>query len=166
MLTVNGSRGASRCASTRRPGGIDRFFDLVEDPAQVHDLAGGAPAWNSYPTLFLDRLWYDAFSGPSRYGWSAGDSQTPDSRVELLERRRRGSQARQEAFYHHASIQGQTARVPAMKGLGDYSVYGVGRLALEWQRRAFGPVTWGGGGAAPGAAELTGSSTATPRCRR
>jgi uncharacterized repeat protein (TIGR01451 family) len=139
-------------------GGIDQFFDLADDPGRTLDLAGGSPVWNSQPALFIDRLWYDTFSAPaaptSHYGWSAGDAVSGDSRLELIETTVARAKVRQDAYYHHTLSQGRSFRVPALQGRGDYAIYPVGRLALAWSRRAFGPVTWGGGAASLGAADL------------
>lgn len=88
------------------------------------------------------------------YGWSAGDSTTPDAKLELLEATPTRVKLRQETFYHHTLEQGITARIPGLKGFGDYSIYGVGRLALKWKRAASTAVTWGGGAGAVGSADL------------
>ncbi len=154
LLTVTGAGRFEMRFNPVTGGGIDQFFDLASDPGRSRDLAGGEPAWNSYPALFIDRIWYDVYPGASAFGQSAGDGFGQDSSVHLLEATPTRVKVRQETVYHHSLVQGTGFRIPALKGLGDYSIYGVGRLALKWQRRAFGPITWGGGPASLGAAEL------------
>ena len=133
------------------------LIDLAEDPGMTLDLGGGDPSWNSYPGLFFDSIWYQSFTSGAPaawYGWSAGDGVTPDAKLELLEATATRVKLRQETFYHHTLTQGFAARIPGLKGYGDYSVYGVGRLALKWRRQASTAVTWGGGAGAVGSADL------------
>ena len=145
-LTVTGANRFEMRWNSATGGGVDQLFDLVDDPGKTRDLAGGEPAWNSYPTLFFDSIWYENFAAgavpTAWYGWSAGDSTTPDSKLDLIEATDTRVKVRQEAFYHHSLTQG-TYRLPGMKGFGDYSLYGVGRLALRWKRAASATVTWG-----------------------
>jgi YVTN family beta-propeller protein len=139
-------------------GSIVRLADLESDPGGTLDLAGGEPAWNSYPGLFFDSIWYGSFPAgavpTAWYGWSAGDATTPDTRLDLIEATATRTRVRSEVFFHHSLTQGADLRMPGMKGFGDYSIYGVGRLALKWKRQTTIPVTWGGGAGAVGSADL------------
>ncbi len=147
-IQVTGS-GRFRLRFDRLTGGtIDQFFDLVEDAGATLDLAGGSGAsFNSYPSLYTNDVWYTAFPAPTPawFGWASGDGVTPDSKLELIEATATRVKVRQEAFLHHSLDPGPEYRMPGMKAFGDYSIYGVGRLALKFKRQTTVAVTWGSG---------------------
>ena len=149
-IQVTGT-GRFRLRFDRLTGGtIDQFFDLVEDAGATLDLAGGSGAsFNTHPSLYANDVWYAGYPGGAAadpwYGWVSGDGATPDSKLELIEATPTRVKVRQEAFLHHTLTPGHDMRVPGMKGFGDYSIYGVGRLALKFKRQTTVAVTWGGG---------------------
>jgi len=115
--------------NTSTGGGMDQFFDLAEDPARIHDLAGGVSLMLA---LFAD----DIQSGGIWYNTGQND---PGHKLDLLEVTPTRVRVRQEAFYQEEY---GTNILPGIKGLGDYSVYPSGRLALRWNRKATSPVTY------------------------
>jgi hypothetical protein len=102
-------------------GGIDRFYDLAEDPGKANDLAGGA---TDHQTLLFEELlssgnWYD-----SERGGSLGQ------KLDLLESTPTRVRVREESFFKADP----TTVLPGLKAVGDYSIYPSGRAALRWSR--------------------------------
>lgn len=104
--------------------------DLAEDPARVYDLAGGITLSK---TLFAEEI-----VTPAIISYST-DQNTIDPKLELLEAPAPRVRVRQEAFYQEY---GGTNILAGLKGIGDYSVYPSGRMALRWNRQAMSAVSY------------------------
>jgi len=104
-------------------GGMDTFFDLADDPTRTYDLAAGI---DSHETLFIDEV----SSGGTNY---RTDQNTNGARAQLLEATPTRVRIRQEAFFQRPN---DPAILTGIKGFGDYSVYGSGKMALAWNRKA------------------------------
>ncbi len=122
-LTVTGPAQFEMRFSAATGGAIDRFFDLAEDPTR--DLAGGVAPNSEQLGLFIDEI-----------NWAtdtlAYRSDAQAARLELLEATPVRARVRTDGPYGRPSP--STARLVAARGQGDYSVYPMGRLALNWQR--------------------------------
>jgi hypothetical protein len=106
-------------------GGIDRFFDLAADPTRTWDLAGSAAA-TTHEALLLDEF---EDSGAT---WYTNERVSPSlQKLDVLEATPARVKLRAEDFY--GDWPGGVI-VPGLKGIGDYSVYGSGRMALRWKR--------------------------------
>ncbi len=110
-------------------GGIDEFFDLVEDPGKTVDFAGGL---NFYLTLFDE--WF--FDGTTQFNTS---SNNVGAKLDLLEATPTRVKVRQEASYQDLV---SAATLAGVKGTGDYSIYPSGRYALRWNRKTTGVVAF------------------------
>ena len=117
--------------NTTSGGSVDQFFDLAEDPGRTLNLAGG----DGGGTVPARALFYDAISNGVNYDWSIGDT---GNKLDLLEATTTRVRVRQESFYQNST---GTAIRPGIKGLGDHTIYGVGRHALRWQRKTTSTVT-------------------------
>jgi len=108
-------------------GGIDRFVDAEENTGV--DLAGGI---DFQEALFTHEL----ASGPPNY--TTGDTDE-GVRLDLLEATPARVKVRQEASYARPSA--TPSALAGIKGFGDYSIYGIGRMAIAWEARATADVT-------------------------
>ncbi len=120
-ITVNGPNRFDMRFNTATGGGIDRFIDAEENTGV--DLAGGDPGLQ--PALFSDEV-HDGSNKTTA-------ANTQGAELDLLEATPARVKVRQEAFYQRGV---NTEIVPALKGYGDYSIYGIGRMAIGWERRA------------------------------
>ena len=128
-VTVTGAGQFEMRFNQATGAGIDRFFDLAEDPARATDLAGGT---SRIQTLFDDGI----FDGSNFYD---PNQNSLGAKLDVLEATSTRVKVRQEAFYQ---LELGSAILPGVKGLGDYSIYPAGRLALRWNRRTTAPVTY------------------------
>jgi hypothetical protein len=121
-ITINGPNRFDMRFNTATGGGIDRFIDSEESTGT--DLSGGN---GNQQALFSHEL----SNGSDVYTTGANSQGV---RLELLEATPVRVRVRQEAAYANP------AAVPTLmsgtKGIGDYSVYGVGRIAIGWEARA------------------------------
>jgi len=122
--------------------GLQTFYDLAEDPSRTYDLAGGA--------LFSGAKTLMHFSMLSGGVWYHADDDTvnpsdPDGRwlgsppkFDVLEATPTRVKVRQEAFFSRLCGGGPCTpgALAGLKGIGDYSVYALGRIALRWNRQA------------------------------
>ncbi len=120
-ITVNGPNRFDIRFNVATGAGIDRFIDAEENTGV--DLAGGDPGLQ--PALFSDEVevGFNRTTAANMQG----------AELDLLEATPARVKVRQEAFYQRATT---TSITPALKGYGDYSIYGIGRMALGWERRA------------------------------
>ncbi len=128
-VTVTGNGQFEMRFNQATGAGIDQFFDLAEDPGRANDLAGGA---SRIKTLFDDGL----SDGTDFYNPDENDA---GAKLDVLEATSTRVKVRQEAFYQQ-ELGGLI--LAGVKGLGDYSIYPSGRLALRWNRRTTAPVTY------------------------
>src|SRR4030095_10731300 len=125
-------------------GGIDCFFDLSEDPAREYDLAGSTAPSGGMKTLFKM-----GFNAPLASTWFHPDDNHADTaqaswagsppRLHLLEATSTRVKVRQESFFQELN---NSAVLPGIKILGDYTVYPAGKMALRWNRRTTKAVTY------------------------
>jgi hypothetical protein len=115
-------------------GGVERFFDLAEDPAKSFDLAGGAPASGAKTLLknsvLSGGLWYhpeDNTADTADARWSGARP-----KLDLLEATETRVKVRQDAYYQQLN---GSAVLAGIKGVADYHVYGSGRIAVRFNRR-------------------------------
>ena len=130
-LTVTGAGQFEMVFSTTAGGGIEKLYDLVEDPLAQLDLVGSDPASTSAAALHNFGI---SVTGPTFY--NSGNDQDGGARMHLLEATPARVRVRQSAFYHEAP--GSTS-LGGVKGFGDYSVYGVGKVGLHWERHVTTP---------------------------
>ncbi len=128
-ITVTGPNRYELRFNQATGAGIDQLYDLVEDPSRVNDLAGGTTTGK---TLYGDGL---KVGGPV-YNVTQDDLQ---AKLDLLEATDVRVRARQEAFYKQ---EGGALVLAGVKGTGDYSIYGGGRIAYRWNQRATSAVTY------------------------
>ena len=95
----------------------------------MNDLVGGTTTGK---TLYGDGL---KVGGPV-YNVTQDDQQ---GKLDLLESTDVRVRARQEAFYKQ---EGGALVLAGVKGTGDYSIYGSGRIAFRWNQRATSAVTY------------------------
>ncbi len=107
--------------STDAGGGVEQFHDLSSGPNSSLDLAGGVSVFKS---LFFDTM---AFGG----NWYNTGQNDVEPEIELLEATPTRVKVRQEAFYQR---EGGSSLIAGVKGLGDYTIYPAGRMALRWDR--------------------------------
>ena len=124
-LTITGAGQFEMGFNTATGGGIDRLYDLAEDPTRLYDLAGGA---GDEETLL--GLWVE-YSGT--YYTTNG---APGSKLDLLEATPTRVRVRGDSFFE---ADGGTTILPGMKGVTDYSVYGIGRTAARLTDLNFDP---------------------------
>ncbi len=123
-ITVNGPNRFDLRFNVATGAGIDRFVDAEEDTG--FDLAGGTAA-ALQPTLLSDEV---GISGSSR----TTGANTQGAELDLLEATPARVKVRQEAFYQQGA--GSSNIAAGVKSYGDYSIYGIGRIALGLERRA------------------------------
>ena len=103
-----------------------QFYDLAESPIQdaVHDLAGGIGTQDG---LFLDELTLlsDGFNYRS-------DKGGPAVNASVLEATETRALVRSDGYFFRAS---GFSRAGGIRTVGDWSLYGTGRMALHWERR-------------------------------
>ena len=128
-VTVTAPNSFELRFNTATGGGIDQFFDLTEDPTRTYDLSGGT---GTGKTLYGDGL---RVSGVT-YNVTQDDQ---GAKLDLLEATATRTRVRQEAFYKQ---EGGTLVLAGPKGVGDYSIYGTGRIAFRWNQRATSAVTY------------------------
>ena len=107
-------------------GGVQEFYDLVDDPGKTVDLAGGGSRQDA---LFLDEVSYTGFSYRS---------DKTRGRAELLESTPARVKVRSYGPFQRF---GSLTNVPGLLGMGDYSILPSGRMALRWLRAAGATVT-------------------------
>jgi hypothetical protein len=112
-------------------GSIREFYDLAESPTRsaAYDLAGGIP--DGIEALYNMHLQVG--------GTSYSTARDNDSRLHLLEVTPARVRVRQDVSYEEKTTGNKLAGV---RGVGDYSIYPAGRMALEWTRRATQNVTY------------------------
>jgi outer membrane protein assembly factor BamB len=121
-LTVTAPDYFDLTFSTAAGGGIEEFHDLLSGENDGMDLAAGQSVMKS--------LVFDAVSiGGSSYNTGQNDI---EPKIDLLEATGTRVKVRQEAFYQ---LEGGVALASGIKGLGDYSIYPTGRMAVRWDRR-------------------------------
>ncbi len=107
--------------NTATGGGADRFVDGEEGPT---DLAGG--------TDFQEALFtHETSIGGQNY--TTGQN-SEGVTLDLLEATPARVKVRQMASYTKDSV--SPPRMAGIKGFGDYSIYGIGRMAIGWETRA------------------------------
>ena len=134
-VTVTAPEQFEMVFTTAAGGSIEQLYDLVEDPGRTLDLAGGLAASTSARGLHNFGL---------RVGapfYNTGENDT-GSQIHVLEATPVRVRLRQEAFYQDNA---GGPLLGGVKGYGDYSVYGVGRIGLHWDRwvTAPGGITYG-----------------------
>jgi Peptidase family C25 len=105
---------------TAAGGGINQFYDLAEDPARAQDLAGGL---SNERTL----LNVEIQTSPSST-WYSTDENNAGAKLDVLEATPLRARVRQESFLQSSG----GALLGGIKAIGDYSVYGTGRVATRW----------------------------------
>jgi len=128
-ITVTGPNRYELSFNQATGAGLDQFFDLTEDPSRANDLVGGT---GTGKTLYGDGL---KVGGPV-YNVTQDDVQ---GKLDLLEATPVRVRTRQEAFYKQ---EGGSLVLAGVKGTGDYSIYGSGRIAFRWNQRATSAVTY------------------------
>ena len=128
-ITVTAPGSFEMRFNTATGGGIDEFFDLVEDSGRSTDLAGGDQRIRSL-------LGNGLFDGSVFFNADQNDN---GAKLDLLEATPTRVRVRQESFYQEEL---GTNILPGVKAIGDYSVYGSGRVALRWNRRTTSAVTY------------------------
>jgi hypothetical protein len=126
-IKVNGPNRFDIRFNAATGGGIDRFVDAEENTG--FDLAGGGDLQRA---LFTHEI---SDGVENRTTGDTGDG----VKLDVLEATPVRAKVRQEAAYAHATA--SPVVQPGLKGFGDYSVYGVGRLAIGWEARATADVT-------------------------
>jgi len=133
-------------------GGIQSFYDLAEDPNIAQDLAGGPTGATGVGVKTLFHLgilsggtWYtpgdDTADSTDAYGRWNGSA----PRLHVLEVTPTRVRVRQDSYYSKvcdtqpACTAGTLAGV---KGVGDYSVYPSGKVALRWTQNVLVPVAF------------------------
>jgi hypothetical protein len=104
-------------------GGPETFYDLSEDPTRANDLAAGG-------TLFLDELSVGGFS------YVTG---TVSNGYYLLESTPTRTRVRQMSYYQRS---GSTEILGGVRGIGDYTAYTSGRMAVRWNLKTTVPITY------------------------
>jgi outer membrane protein assembly factor BamB len=127
-LTVTAPDYFDLTFSTSAGGGVQQFRDLTSGPNSNLDLAGGLLVNKS---LFFDTM---AFGG---FWYNTGQNDV-EPEIDLLEATPTRVKVRQESFYQR---EGGTPLLSGVKGLGDYTIYPSGRMALRWDRRTTKSVT-------------------------
>ena len=112
-LTVTGADEFELRFNTATGAGIDDFRDLTEDP--TIDLAGGSTSQQGLFDDELDGNFHTSFDARGR--------------IHLLEATPARVKARQQARYSDGST------ATGLEGLGDYTIYPSGRMALGWSRK-------------------------------
>jgi len=110
-------------------GGIDVFYDLAEDSSRTYDLAGGT---GGVKTLFHASI----RNGGIFYSNSTNDR---GARIDVLEATATRVKLRQNAFFQDPA---GTAILGGVRGTGDYSIYGSGKVALRWNVSTTLPVSY------------------------
>ena len=113
-------------------GAIAEFYDLVEDPGRGIDLAG------SLETSSSPRGLHNFGMMVAGTNYNAANNAF-GARLDLLEATAARVRVRPESFYQN-SIGGPI--LAGVKGVGDYSVYGTGRVAVHWERQTTSAVTY------------------------
>ena len=149
-ITVTGAGQFEMRFSTAAGGGTDQYYDLQEDPTKVNDLVGGSSA-GSQDALFIDEVDW-AVDGQNY----RSDKAVGGVKLDLLEATPTRVRVRSESHYERS-----TGEILAgVKGVGDHTVPGTGRLAVGWRREVTSPVDvtfeqlqlsvrWASGGAPP-----------------
>jgi len=119
-VTVTGAGQFELRFNAALGGGIDRFFDLAEDPARAYDIGGGV---SDQRLLFEDEI----VTSPN-YNYP----EDPRGSLSLLEATSTRVKVRQDASYFAA---GGGAQLASARGTGDYAIYPPGRMAIAWKRR-------------------------------
>ncbi|MGD8898313.1 MAG: hypothetical protein PVJ73_19955, partial [Acidobacteriota bacterium] len=132
-ITVTAPDQFKMIFSTLAGGGIEELYDLAEDPSGTLDIAGADPASTS--SAALHNFGISQASVPATY-YNSGSDSSGGARVHLLEATSARVRVRQDAFYHDAV--GGTS-LGGVKGYGDYSIYGAGKVGLHWERRVSAP---------------------------
>ncbi len=127
-LTVTAPDYFDMTFSTSAGGGVQQFHDLTSGPNNNLDLAGGESVMKA---LFFDTM---AFGG----NWYNTGQNDVEPEIDLLEATPTRVRVRQEAFYQR---EGGNTLIAGVKGLGDYTIYPSGRMALRWDRRTTSSVT-------------------------
>ena len=129
-VTVTGTGSFEIGFSEALGGGIDRFYDLVEDPTKANDLVGGVSEEHALLGLELQ-------SAPSGT-WYETDQANAYSKAHLLEATPTRVRVRQESFLSDTG----TSWLGGSKAVGDHSIYGVGRSALRWTWTSANPLSY------------------------
>ena len=134
-LTVTSPGSFEMLFTPEAGGGIERLYDLVEDPGKSADLVGSLVD----PTLSSPR-------GMHNYGMSVGgvfynaSRNNFEGRSHLLEATSVRTRVRQDSL-----LQGPAPgnlRLGGVKAYGDYSIYPSGKIAARWNRRTHAAVTF------------------------
>jgi len=128
-ITVTGSGSCESRFNKATGGGIDQFFDLAADPAEIYDLAGDDPASSRHRALFVDEIFVN--SVPQFYHTTADGAG-----ADLLEATPTRVKVRQSSPFQD----GGGNNLAGIKAFGDYSIYAAGRIGLRWSRRTTSPV--------------------------
>ena len=119
-VTVTGAGQFELRFNAATGGGIDRFFDLAEDPTRSNEI-GGATA--NQVLLFEDEI----ETSPT-YAYP----DDPRGLLHLLEATATRVKVRQDASYFAS---GGGAQLAGVRGVGDYAVYPAGKMAIAWRRK-------------------------------
>ena len=123
-ITVTAPNSFEMTFDLQAGGGIQKFYDLAEDPGRNYDLAGSLESTTSPRSLHNLGLQV----GGNFHNLGENDA---GSTLSLLEATPTRVRIRQDSFYED----GDTATIlVGAKGRGDYSIYPSGRLALRWNR--------------------------------
>ncbi|MCG6922941.1 MAG: LamG domain-containing protein, partial [Acidobacteria bacterium] len=128
-ITVTGQSSFEMVFDRGFGGALESFYDLAEDPTRLYDLAG-KPASN-FHGLFHASI----NSGAVLY---TSGTNAIGAKLDLLEATATRVRVRQEAFFQ--AIPPSTAILQGLKGIGDYSIYPAGKLAVRWNRRTTAPL--------------------------
>ncbi len=124
-ISVEGLDSFRMRFNTATGGGMDQFHDLVEDPGAVRDLAAGVGAAAQQSLVSDEVEFFHTDFEPT--------ADTLPGRVDLLEFTPTRVRVRQESLYQRDF---GPFILAGLKGIGDYSLYGSGRLAVRWNKKA------------------------------
>src|SRR5262249_30026716 len=144
-ITVTAANSFELTFDSNYGGGVQKFYDLAEDPSRANDLRGGLDSANGVgvKTIFhpplpsgggRDTPGDDPANSADTYGrWNGSPP-----KLDLLEATPVRVRVRQEAFYSKVCDTQGTGCTPGtlggVKGVGDFSVYPSGRLAIRWNQ--------------------------------
>ena len=137
-LTVTASNSFEMTFDTNVAGGaIATFYDLAEDPGRANDLAGSRE--NSSGPRGLHNFGVQIENPPTVFTNYNAANNISGARLDLLEATATRVRVRPESFYQNF-IGGPI--LAGVKGVGDYSIYGSGRVAVHYERRTTSAVTY------------------------
>jgi len=124
-VTVTSPASFEMTFSTQAGGSMLSYYDLVEDPTKLYDLAGALVSSSSPHGL------HNAGMRVSGTNYNAGTNGV-GARVDPLEVTPARVRLRQESFYEN---NGTGTLLAGVKATGDYTILPSGKIALRWNRK-------------------------------